>query len=100
MVVDGLTAASVSASYANVTLGPGNVNFTPSGTGVTVTNNVSGTSTPNPCGADRFPTFCAGAQVSASLRYFCGPRPNFLIQRQTAARCLPSSRETSATLPS
>ena len=33
-------------------------------------------------------------------RNFCGPRPNFLIQRQTAARCLPSSRDTSATLPS
>src|SRR5207245_58408 len=33
-------------------------------------------------------------------RNFCGPSPNFLIQRQTAARCLPSSRETSATLPS
>ena len=33
-------------------------------------------------------------------RNFCGSRPNFLIQRQTAARCLPSSRETSATFPS
>ena len=33
-------------------------------------------------------------------RNLLGPRPNFLIQRQTAARCLPSSRETSATLPS
>jgi hypothetical protein len=32
-----------------VTLGPGNVNFTPSGTGVTVKNNISGTSTPNAC---------------------------------------------------
>ncbi len=37
---------------------------------------------------------------SASLRYFCGPMPNFFSQRQTAARCLPSSRDTSATLPS
>jgi hypothetical protein len=29
----------------------------PTGAGVTVTNNISGTSTPNPCGTDRFPTF-------------------------------------------
>jgi polygalacturonase len=39
----------VTASYTNVTLGPGNVSFTPSGTGVTVTNKISGSSTPNPC---------------------------------------------------
>ena len=57
VVIDGLTAARISASNANLTLGPGNVNFMPTGTGVTVTNNISGTSTPNPCGADRFPTF-------------------------------------------
>ena len=57
VVIDGLTAARTSASNANLTLGPGNVNFMPTGTGVTVTNNISGTSTPNPCGSDRFPTF-------------------------------------------
>jgi hypothetical protein len=39
----------VTASYTKVTLGPGNVNFTPSGTGVTVTNSISGSSTPNAC---------------------------------------------------
>ncbi len=49
VVLDGITAANVTASYTNVTLGPGNVNFTPSGTGVTVTSATSGTSTPNPC---------------------------------------------------
>jgi len=49
VVVDGVSAANVSASYTKVTLGPGNVNFTPSGTGVTVTNSISGSSTPNPC---------------------------------------------------
>ena len=49
VIVDGVSASNVSASYTKVTLGPGNVNFTPSGTGVTVTNNVSGSSTPNPC---------------------------------------------------
>jgi polygalacturonase len=48
VILDGITAAEVTAAYTNVTLGPGNVNFTPSGTGVTVTNKMSG-STPNPC---------------------------------------------------
>ena len=57
VVIDGLTAAHIMATNANVTLGPGNVNFMPTGTGVTVTNAISGTSTPNPCGADRFPMF-------------------------------------------
>jgi hypothetical protein len=57
VVIDGLTAAHISASNTNVTLGPGDVNVMPTGTGVTVTNDISGTSTPNPCGADRFPTF-------------------------------------------
>jgi polygalacturonase len=47
VVIDG--SNNVTATDANVTLGPGNVNFTPSGTNVTVTNNISGTSTPNPC---------------------------------------------------
>ena len=49
VIVDGVSSSNVTASYINVTLGPGNVNFTPSGTGVTVTNDVSGSSTPNPC---------------------------------------------------
>jgi polygalacturonase len=49
VIVDGITAKQVTAEYTKVTLGPGNVNFTPSGTGVTVTNNISGTSTPNTC---------------------------------------------------
>ena len=56
VVIDGITAANVEASYTNVTLGPGNVNFTPSGTNVTVTNNISGTSTPNAC-ANKWVTF-------------------------------------------
>ena len=37
------------ASYTKVTLGPGAVDFTPSGTGVTAMNQVAGASTPNPC---------------------------------------------------
>jgi len=43
------TPLKLSASYTNVTLGPGNVSFTPSGTGVVVTNKTTGSSTPNPC---------------------------------------------------
>jgi polygalacturonase len=49
VIVDGITTAGVTAVYTKVTLGPGNVNFMPSGTGVTVTNDISGTSTPNAC---------------------------------------------------
>jgi polygalacturonase len=56
VVVDGITSANVSASYTHVTLGPGAVNFTPSGTGVTVTNSVSGSSAPVDCDA-RWVTF-------------------------------------------
>ncbi len=54
VVVDGTT--TVSATFANVTLGPGAVSFTPSGTSVTVTNATSGTSTPNAC-TGKFVTF-------------------------------------------
>ena len=49
VVIEGIASSHVTAAYTNVTLGPGAVNFTPSGTGVTVTNSVSGSSTPNPC---------------------------------------------------
>ncbi len=49
VVVDGLSSSNVSAEYTSVTLGPGDVSFTPSGTGVTVTNDIAGSSTPNPC---------------------------------------------------
>ncbi len=49
VVVDGLSASNLHAQYTTVTLGPGSVNFTPSGTGVAVTNATAGASTPNPC---------------------------------------------------
>jgi polygalacturonase len=49
VVVDNLGASNITSSYANVALGPGAVSFTPSGTGVTVTDNTAGTSTPNDC---------------------------------------------------
>jgi polygalacturonase len=56
VVIDDIAASNVSASYTAVTLGPGNVNFTPSGTGVTVANSIAGTSVPNPC-TNKWTTF-------------------------------------------
>jgi polygalacturonase len=56
VVVDGITSSKVLSEFTTVTLGPGAVNFTPSGTGVTVNNAVSGTSTPNAC-TGKFVTF-------------------------------------------
>ncbi len=56
VVIDGIAATKATASYANVTLGPGNVNFMPSGTGVTVTDQIAGSSTPNAC-AGKWVTF-------------------------------------------
>ena len=51
VVIDGIAASNVTATYTNVTVGPGNVNFTfpSSETGVTVKDVRSGSSTPNPC---------------------------------------------------
>jgi polygalacturonase len=49
VVVDGISSSNVMATSANITLGPGQVNFTPSGSGVTVTKQTSGSSTTNPC---------------------------------------------------
>ncbi len=49
VVVDGITSGNVKAAYATVTLGPDPVNFTASGTSVTVKNDVTTTAAPNPC---------------------------------------------------
>jgi polygalacturonase len=49
VIVDGITAANVIASYTNVTLGPGKVNFMPTGTQVSVSGMVSDMSPPNAC---------------------------------------------------
>ena len=49
VVVDDIAPANVSASFADITLGPGSVGFTPSGSNVTVSNKVAGSSTPNAC---------------------------------------------------
>jgi polygalacturonase len=49
VAVDGISSSNVTSEFANVTLGPGSVSFKPTGTDVTVTSSVSGTTTPNPC---------------------------------------------------
>jgi polygalacturonase len=49
VIVDQLATVGVAAQYANIVLGPGNVNFMPSGPGVTVTNNIAGGSAPYQC---------------------------------------------------
>jgi polygalacturonase len=49
VVVDDIASANITASFANVTLGPGMVSFTPTGTSVTVTDKVAGASTANAC---------------------------------------------------
>ena len=49
VVVDDLAPGNLSASYADITLGPGSVSFTPTGTSVTVSNKVAGSSAPNAC---------------------------------------------------
>lgn len=54
--VDGITASNVTAVNANVTLGPDNVNFTPTGSNVTTTNDITGPGQPNPC-AGKWVTF-------------------------------------------
>ncbi|HEY4102765.1 MAG TPA: glycosyl hydrolase family 28 protein, partial [Polyangiaceae bacterium] len=56
VIVDGFSTSNLHAQYTKITLGPGNVTFTPSGTGVTVTNSISGSSTPNPC-TNKFVSF-------------------------------------------
>ncbi len=56
VVVDDIVPGNVSSSFADLTLGPGSVNFAPLGSSVTATNSVTGSSTPNPC-ANKWVTF-------------------------------------------
>lgn len=49
VIFDDAGSATFHAAHANVTLGPGPVNFTPSGTNVTVANDVTGTDAPFDC---------------------------------------------------
>jgi hypothetical protein len=49
VVVDGITALDIAAQFSNVTLGPGPVNFVPTGTNLTVTNDIASAATPIAC---------------------------------------------------
>ncbi len=71
VTIDGVKASNLTASYANITLGPGAVNFTPTGTGVTITNNVVNPAVVRDCSAafplaagELFPT--VGTTISGS----------------------------------
>jgi polygalacturonase len=55
VVVDGITPIDVAAQFAGVTLGPGNVNFTPSGNGAVVNNAVTGSTPPFACSFPQLP---------------------------------------------
>jgi polygalacturonase len=55
VVVDGIGPESVAAQFANITLGPGRVNFAPGGMGVQVKNIQAGSSAPFACRFPRLP---------------------------------------------
>lgn len=48
-IIDNIGAPAVSAAFAEIHLGPGDVNFRPSGLGVTVEDGVAGGTTPRKC---------------------------------------------------
>lgn len=54
-IVDNTSPLAVASRFADVRLGPGNVNFVPSGPGVTVTNNISEKSAPRECKFPKLP---------------------------------------------
>lgn len=56
VIVDNIGPECVSAEFANVVLGPGNVNFSPGGTGVSVSNQITDGRPPKRC---VFPTLPA-----------------------------------------
>ena len=58
VIIDGVTQDQITASDANVVLGPGPVNFTPFGPDVNVSNQITAPSEPPvACGPDRFVPF-------------------------------------------
>jgi polygalacturonase len=57
VVIDNMGTQDVASEFANIQLGPGDVSFTPSGLGVSVTDNrIPGTSTPRACVFPTLPT--------------------------------------------
>jgi len=66
VVIDNMGTSDVAAEFASISLGPGEVSFTPSGFDVTVTDNrISGSSTPRAC---VFPTLPAPQPPPGWLR--------------------------------
>jgi hypothetical protein len=68
VVVDNIGPAAVSAAFANLVLGPGDVNFAsyiPASVDVTVTNTIAGDSSPTGC---VFPTLPAPQPPPGWLR--------------------------------
>ncbi|MGB8298905.1 MAG: glycosyl hydrolase family 28 protein [Polyangia bacterium] len=55
VIIDNMGSLDVAAEFANITLGPGDVNFTPAGQGVVVTD-MRGASTPQSCVFPPLPT--------------------------------------------
>jgi polygalacturonase len=49
VIIDNIGPQAVVAEFADIRLGPGNVNFTPAGRGVTLTNGIAPGSTPREC---------------------------------------------------
>jgi polygalacturonase len=56
VIIENMGPLAVAAEYADIRLGPGAVNFTPSGVGVTLTNDIAGDSTPTACAFPTLPT--------------------------------------------
>jgi ethanolamine utilization protein EutQ (cupin superfamily) len=56
VIIDNLGPLDVAAEFAHITLGPGSVNFVPTGQGVTLTDIREGGSTPQPCVFPTLPT--------------------------------------------
>jgi polygalacturonase len=49
VIVDGITPLDVAAQFTSLILGPGNVNFMPSGTDAVITNDIAGNTPPVAC---------------------------------------------------
>jgi polygalacturonase len=68
VVIDNMGPAAVAAQFADIRLGPGPVNFVPSGPGVTVTDGISADSTSTPPRTCVFPPLPAPAPPPGWLR--------------------------------
>jgi hypothetical protein len=56
VIIDNMSPLGVAAEYADIRLGPGDVNFVPDGVGVRLTNGITGESTPRACTFPELPT--------------------------------------------